>query len=150
MTLPSSAEADFEHARKILREAGMRCTAARLWVMQMLTDSKSPLSHAQVADVLSPKGFDRATIYRNLIELADAGLVSRIELGDHVWRFELKRPNHLGATEHPHFVCIDCGTVTCMPEVSFQLPKATESSPDTQLNVTEVLLKGHCGHCETA
>jgi hypothetical protein len=41
--------------RKKLRESGLRSTAARLWVMQMLIDAHAPLTHAQVADALAPK-----------------------------------------------------------------------------------------------
>src|SRR4051812_22633654 len=96
---PAAAEPSLDIVRKKLREAGLRSTAARLWVMQMLIDAHTPLTHAQVADALEPKGFDRATIYRNLIELSDAKIVSRIELGDHLYRFELKRPNSDGTLE---------------------------------------------------
>jgi Fur family ferric uptake transcriptional regulator len=140
----------FEKVREILRNTGLRCTSARLWVMQMLVDTHTPLSHAQVADALAPKGFDRATIYRNLIELSDAGLVSRIELGDHVWRFELKRPNAEGMSGHPHFLCVDCGEVTCLPEMNVNLKQIAGANGAPSIDVTEVLLKGHCGHCHTS
>ena len=48
--------------------------------MQHLLRSRGPETHAEVSDALADKGFDRATIYRNLTELTDAGLVSR-EIG---------------------------------------------------------------------
>jgi Fur family transcriptional regulator, ferric uptake regulator len=145
MSQQASPGPNLDEVRKILRDAGLRCTAARLWVLEMLLQSHTPLSHAQVADTLSPRGFDRATIYRNLIELSDAGLVSRIELGDHVWRFELKRPNSTGVLDHPHFVCLDCGEVTCLEEMSVNLKPTSKAG--LPINVTEVLLKGHCGNC---
>ncbi|MDX1964570.1 MAG: transcriptional repressor [Pirellulales bacterium] len=150
MTAENPAEPALENVRKRLREANLRCTAARLWVMQELIKAHAPLSHAQVADTLAPQGFDRATIYRNLIELSDAGLVSRIELGDHVWRFELKRPNQDGTLDHPHFVCVDCGEVTCLPDVNINLKPAAGSVGSPIMAVTEVLLKGRCGHCPTS
>ena len=63
-------------------------------------------------------GFDRATIYRNLTELTEAKLAARVELGDHVWRFEAKRAGggHKG-DDHPHFVCTTCGEVSCLDDV---------------------------------
>ncbi len=124
MPKPSTALPALQKVRERLRSAGLRCTAARLWVMQQLVDATRPLSHAQVAEALQPRGFDRATIYRNLIELTEAGIVARIELGDHVWRFELRRTagNHAG--EHPHFVCIDCGDVACLSSVSINIKPA--------------------------
>ncbi len=142
----SKAEPSLDKVRLRLREAGLRCTAARLWVMQQLVDAVSPLSHGDVADALAPKGFDRATIYRNLTELTEAGLVSRIELGDHVWRFEIKRAGETSA-DHPHFVCVDCGEVSCLPSLSVNITPSPGSRQSSIRDVTEVLLKGHCGNC---
>jgi len=53
--------------------------------------AEGPMSHADVAGELASHGLDRATVYRNLMDLADAGLVSRADHGDHVWRFSLLR-----------------------------------------------------------
>ena len=113
-----------EWIRARLRAAGMRSTAARRAVLQELTGATSPLTHAQVAERLASRGFDRATIYRNLIELAEAGLLSRIELGDHVWRFELRGTDQAAESEHPHFVCVDCGEVACLPQVNVRITPA--------------------------
>jgi Fur family ferric uptake transcriptional regulator len=115
--------------------------------MQQLVDATRPLSHAQVAEALQPRGFDRATIYRNLIELSDAGIVARIELGDHVWRFELRRPERAHDRDHPHFVCVDCGDVSCLSSVSINIKPAPGSKQSRIGKITEVLLKGHCGQC---
>src|SRR5207248_103722 len=130
-----------------IRAAGLRSTRARLSVMQELIAATNPLSHADVAKRLASKGYDRATIYRNLVELTDAGIVSRIELGDHVWRFELRRPEADASGEHPHFVCVDCGEVSCLPNDSVSIKRSSGAKADVIREVTEVLLKGRCGHC---
>ena len=136
-----------EPIRSRIRAAGLRSTAARLAVMQELLAADSPLSHAQVAVRLARRGFDRATIYRNLIELAEAELLLRIELGDHVWRFEARRDEADGPAEHPHFVCVDCGEVACLPSVNVRITPAPGGAGSAIGQVTEVLLKGRCGHC---
>jgi Fur family transcriptional regulator, ferric uptake regulator len=141
-----SAELALDKVRARLREAGLRCTAARLWVMQQLIEATSPVTHADVAETLASQGFDRATIYRNLVELTEAGLVSRIELGDHVWRFELKRDGK-SEKDHPHFVCVDCGEVSCLPSVSVNIKPSPGTKRSGISEVTEVLLKGRCGNC---
>lgn len=130
--------------RAMLGTVGLRTTAARLAVVRRLQRAKSPLSHAEVAEELVPLGFDKATVFRNLTDLVDAGLVSRTELGDHVWRFELRNPEHADG-QHPHFVCVDCGSVTCLHEV--ELPKTVQKSWAKVGRVTEILLKGHCNIC---
>lgn len=136
-----------EKVRQRLRAAGLRCTEARLRVMQHLIEVSQPLTHAEVADALRLAGFDQATIYRNLIELTEAGLVSRMELGDHVWRFELQRPGNAHQGEHPHFVCVDCGEVKCLPSVSVDIKSASGGRNQRIGKVTEILLKGHCEQC---
>jgi Fe2+ or Zn2+ uptake regulation protein len=39
-----------QKVRERLRAAGLRCTAARLWVMQQLVDATRPLSHFVCVD----------------------------------------------------------------------------------------------------
>src|SRR6185369_17162653 len=100
----SSAE-DIAALQGLLRNAGLRSTTARIAVLQRLRSAKSPLSHAELADELTPRGLDKATVFRNLTDLTDAGLVVRTELGDHVWRFEIHDQKHGQQGKHPHFVC---------------------------------------------
>jgi Fur family transcriptional regulator, ferric uptake regulator len=133
-------------AKAILRAAGLRGTAARIGVVQCLAREKFPLTHAEVTGRLSEFGFDQSTIYRCLTELADAGLLARLDMGDSVRRFELLLDeSHTGISEHPHFLCIDCGKIQCLSDVAFKLsPRRGANSFGT---VTEVLVKGHCAAC---
>jgi len=133
-------------ARAMLRAAALRSTSCRVAVLQFVSASERPLSHAEVSEQLVPQGFDKSTIYRCLVEMADAHLVSRLDLGDHVWRFELHRKEE-GEGDHPHFVCIDCGKVSCLPEVQVKIGPSKRVPPVALGNVTQVLLKGHCEEC---
>jgi Fur family ferric uptake transcriptional regulator len=155
-----SSNEPLETVKARVRDAGLRCTAARLAVLQHLDSAPGPRSHAEVAEALADRGFDRATIYRNLVELTEAKLASRVELGDHVWRFEVKRPHTPGhGDEHPHFVCTTCGEVSCLDDVRVAItPKAaaakgrkaksrTAARGPAIHSVTEILLKGRCGEC---
>jgi Fur family ferric uptake transcriptional regulator len=133
-----------------IRQAGLRSTAARIAVLRELVDARTPVSHAELATKLVPQGFDKATVYRNLMDLSEVGMVSRTELGDHVWRFELRREEGGHNNDHPHFLCTDCGMVTCLSDVSVNLAAMLASKQSTGMTVTEVLLKGRCGTCTPA
>lgn len=140
----ASSSATAADIRAGLRAAGIRSTAARVAVLQVLHRIESPVSHAELAAHAELAEFDRATVYRNLVDLADAGLLSRTDLGDHVWRFELKDQPHTDLGEHPHFVCTDCGAVACLDDVTIEIkPKSAR----LRHAVTEILLKGTCDRC---
>ena len=109
--------------RQTLRSAGLRVTSPRIAVLRELVEAKSALSHGEVAVRLEAE-FDRATVYRNLMDLTSAELVRRSDHGDHVWRFEWARQGGHENAAHPHFICGSCGAVTCLPEdaVSVKTP----------------------------
>jgi Fur family ferric uptake transcriptional regulator len=136
-----------EEARKALRKANLRSTTSRVAILQHLAAANQPLSHAEVAEALVPTGFDKSTLYRCLIELADAGLLSRLDAGDHAWRFELRRGEQHEDAEHPHFVCVDCGKVECLPDVEVKITRPKSAKQSRLGDVTEVFLKGHCREC---
>lgn len=136
-----------EELRTRIREAGLRSTSARMAVLERLESASNPLSHAELAEELVPHGLDRATVYRNLIDMVEAGLLSRTELGDHVWRFEIRREGHAHQSEHPHFVCTTCGEVSCLPNVNVDISPSPGSKKSVIGELTEILLKGRCGRC---
>jgi Fur family transcriptional regulator, ferric uptake regulator len=138
---------ELEQARLRIRQAGLRCTPARLTVVGERQHSERPLSHAEIASTLAPLGFDRATVYRNLVELSDAHLVSRVDLGHHGWRFEWRSETREDFDEHAHFVCTKCGQVTCLVGVEVTVNPAPGTKRSAVNQVTEVLLKGRCSHC---
>ena len=136
---------EVELARQILRAVGLRSTPARIAVLSALRMATKPQTHAELSDLLVPQGFDKATVFRNLTDLTDAELVSRTELGDHVWRFEIRDPEH-DRSSHPHFVCVECGIVSCLEGISVPDEKVRKSHNISR--VTEILVKGHCSVCE--
>ncbi|MEO1996897.1 MAG: transcriptional repressor [Planctomycetaceae bacterium] len=134
--------------RTMVRSAGLRCTSARLAVLQYLRGASSPMTHAEISKALVPLGFDKATLFRNLVDLTDSDLLVRAELGDHVWRFEIRDPDDPDKGIHPHFVCVDCGNVTCLTGIDFNTASKRRAKNIGQ--VTEILLKGHCMGCESS
>ena len=133
----------------LLRASGLRSTTPRVAVLEYFHAHAGPNSHAELFSALSEKGLDRATIYRILMDLAEAEILSRIDLGDHVWRFELKRG--VGGVEHsedhPHFVCVDCGEVSCLPGFSVRLEGRGKAPRSIARNEVAAQLKGRCDNC---
>jgi Fur family ferric uptake transcriptional regulator len=139
------SEIDEAQLASALRGAHLRVTLPRLAVLRELWRTPGAVSHADLTGRLAPHGIDRVTVWRNLMALSDAGLVARTDLGDHTWRFERADPNAHAADAHPHFVCLDCRKVTCLPDDAVFLSSAAARGAI----VLEVHLKGRCGACLT-
>ena len=135
-----------EGLKGLLRAEGLRATAPRLAVMGLLRDARAPLSHAALSKKL-PKGlYDRATVYRVLSDLSDVGILRRMDLGDHVWRFEFSDPCR-GLTEtHAHFLCEACDEVSCLPDALLEgLKKAGRWA--ASFSEAQIRIRGTCPDC---
>jgi Fur family ferric uptake transcriptional regulator len=129
---------------------GLRKTGPRLAVLEQLARAAQPQSHGDICERLEGLGLDRATVYRNLIDLTQAGLVERTDLGDHVWRFELRSESHAHAQKHPHLVCNQCGEVSCLTDVKVELTVLGGGRRTIDTEALEVQLKGRCESCESS
>ena len=72
----------------------------------------------------------------------------RTDLGDHVWRFEAVSPEH--DTAHPHFVCTECGTVECLPEIelaAMSRNRRARAPRAVKQRQVEVHVRGLCDAC---
>ncbi len=133
-----------EQGKARLRAAGLRATPARLAVLAALDGGETALSHADLVERLAQGPWDPATVYRNLVELVRAGLARRVDIGDHIWRFEPKREHD--DSHHPHFTCTECGNTQCLPDLQLQ---PSEPAPRAiQRQQVEVQIKGVCDDCQ--
>ncbi|NCQ35285.1 transcriptional repressor, partial [bacterium] len=65
--------------RQTLHAANLRATTARMVVLELVRSARKPLSHGEIAELLRDGPWNRATLYRNLIDLERAGLVRRTQ-----------------------------------------------------------------------
>ena len=134
---------DSDAFRRLLAETGLRATAQRLAILEALERLEAPVSHPELTERLAGTSLDRATVYRNLVALAEAGLLVRTRLGDGVWRYELPRTRATKHGAHPHFVCTDCGDIACLPASAVVLSGPLAAGRE----VAEVQLRGRCEDC---
>jgi Fur family transcriptional regulator, ferric uptake regulator len=95
-----------------LREAGLRKTAQRLAVLNILNSADCPLTANDILLRLgSPQKVNRVTVYRILSSYTRKGMIREFESKRGIHYYE--RASSL-APSHPHFICRDCGTMICM------------------------------------
>lgn len=118
-------------------------------VLRVLSGRASASSHPEITAALAEDGWDRATLYRNLVDLTEVGILRRVDLGDHVWRYELAggpEGAHADA-DHPHFLCTECGDVACLPDFVLPVPAGNVPGAVRQGKVA-IQLRGRCDRCE--
>ena len=98
-----------DHANVVLRGAGLRASAGRSAVVELLGRQHCLLTAQEIADHLRAEGSagSTATVYRALETLHELGLVRRFD-ADGVARYELVDPS---GDHHHHIVLEDSGDV---------------------------------------
>lgn len=115
---------------------------------QLVLEAVQKLHHPTAEDVYGMiikdhSNVSRATVYRNLNLLADAGQIRRVQLLDAAIRFDGS------LTDHYHAQCRSCGKVldvmgeTCLGSLGDALK---EQGFDVETK--EVLLRGLCADCK--
>ncbi len=87
-----------------LRLAGQRYTGKRRRLVEILAQARSPLSMPDI--VRGRRGLAQSSVYRNLSDLVDAGVVRRIVTEEDFGRYELTEDL---TGHHHHVICSKCG-----------------------------------------
>jgi Fur family ferric uptake transcriptional regulator len=141
------AEAWAERASVALAGAGYRRGGARTAVIGLLDEQHCALSATEIELALRARGgrgVARASIYRILEQLEALRLVTRVEVGQGLARFEAAREEG----HHHHMVCDACGQV-----IPFEDPELERSIQRLADRVTfdvsehDVVLHGACADC---
>ena len=136
-----------EHALERLNDAGYRRGGARSAVVELLGRQHCALSAHDIEEQLRSEHnrVARASVYRALEQLAELRLVTRLEVGQGMARYEPLLPD---GDHHHHMVCDACGTV--VPFEDPELEKTIERlSRRVSFDVAEhdVVLHGACKDC---
>ena len=141
---------DNTEIRKILQDAGLRVTGARLLVYRSLLNAKRPLSHSDIVRLIQDNpnnNGDQATIYRTLLAFTEKNITRIGSNAGGIARYELRDPNIEDQTTHvhPHFVCNRCGVVSCLPKTTV----ITSYDEDWEhiLEHAEMQFVGKCREC---
>lgn len=132
-----------------IRQAGLKVTAPRLRILQLL--EQAPTRHMSAEDVYkalleSHEDVGLATIYRVLTQFEAAGLVKRQNFEDGYSVFELNQGEH-----HDHLVCVKCGRVDeFVDEMIEKRQRAVAEKAGYQITDHNLIIYGACGTCVQA
>jgi Fur family ferric uptake transcriptional regulator len=137
-----------DRATEALAAAGYRRGGARAALIALLDEQRCALSALEIEDALRDsdgRAVARASIYRILEELEELRMITRVEVGQGLARFEAAREEG----HHHHMVCDACGQV-----IPFEDPGLERSIQRLAKRVTftvaehDVVLHGACADCQ--
>lgn len=142
-------------ATALLRQVGQRVTKPRVVLLSCIIGAgREHLSAEalleQVADVEPP--IHRATVYRTLEGLTNAGLLRHVHLDRGLTAYHLvETPKPTATHRHPqhlHAQCSQCGKVTDLPaDVLGDTAIRIRRASGFQLEASHVALSGVCKDC---
>jgi Fur family ferric uptake transcriptional regulator len=140
-----------EHALEQLADAGYRRGGARQVVIELLDEQPCALSALDIEDELRARDgrrVGRASIYRVLDELVTLGLLSRVDVGDGVARYEPQRPHD--HEHHHHLVCDGCGRLIPFQDDALERAiRGLAARVAFDVSDHDVTLHGSCESCRS-
>ncbi len=99
-----------ERLEDFIRRKGLRRTDQRDRIIQEVFSKDEHFNAEELYERIrkTSSATSRATVYRTLALLVEAGLLREIDLGENETTYD---PNFLNKPSHNHLVCIDCGRV---------------------------------------
>ncbi|MGO8692773.1 MAG: Fur family transcriptional regulator [Rectinemataceae bacterium] len=130
----------------LLEAAGLRPTEVRQRVLSALLTAGRSLSHRELAELLG--GLDRVTIFRSLKLLKRSALVHGVQGIDGTLRYIVNPAERKGCPGgHPHFLCLECGEMTCLLDQELQRVRVSEGA---EIRGKQLLVYGICPSCARA
>jgi Fur family ferric uptake transcriptional regulator len=128
-----------------LTAAGERVTRQRLIVADVLARAGRQLTAGELYERVrsAEPSLGRATVFRTVDRLVEAGVARRLELEGHVYAYIACQPEH-----HHHLSCTSCGRVEEIPE-SWVQPIADRASRrlDFEIDDGRIDFYGRCAAC---
>lgn len=97
---------------ELLKMHGLRPTAGRKEILDVIRHSKCALSHPEIEGKL-PIRLDRITTYRTLQSFKNKGIVHAI-VDPHSGAIKYIFSESTFSHQHAHFKCVGCGIIVCL------------------------------------
>ena len=135
-----STAPDELHLAERIRNAGVRVTRPRLLVLSLLHEIGGHRSAEDLVEVLRSRRstLPRASVYNVLNDLADHGIVMRVDAGPGRALYEA------ASTWHHHFVCRACQCILDVPCATGSKPCMMPEIQGLVVDEAQVIFRGLC------
>ncbi len=138
------AKADFLN---FLLKNGLKLTSAREIILEVILKQKHHFEVEKIYDIIrnKHKSISRATIYRTINLLLQAGFIKKVLpcMETDCYETIYNQPHHL------HFICIKCGKIIEMPSDEVErIYKSIADSIEFKIQEYNFTAKGICKECQ--
>jgi Fur family transcriptional regulator, ferric uptake regulator len=123
-----------------LREVGLRVTPLRRRLVRLFASTRRWYTPQELQTAAEQAGLrpGRATVYRLIAALTEAGLCRSFPQSNRTTRYVFCAPGH-----HHHMICLDCGTVDSLVDCQVIVP-------DRRFAVLDHVVDffGRCARCQ--
>jgi len=112
-----------DKATQRLRRISQRYTSSRRLLVTVMASAERPLTIPEIVE--RERSLATSSVYRNLVTLEQAGVITKVVTSHDHGRYELSEQF---ADHHHHLVCTMCGEIN-----DFVLPPAVEEALDSAL-----------------
>jgi Fur family transcriptional regulator, ferric uptake regulator len=133
-----------EEVLALVRARGGRATASRRILLEVLFEADEHLTAEELTRAVQSRAPDvhLSTIYRNLEDLQDLGVIAHTHLGHGPATYQL------ASLAHAHFLCESCGTSFEAPDELFQgLAAAASQRFGFTIDPHHFAILGRCSSC---
>lgn len=139
-----------ENPREILHKYGLKVTATRIRVLDVLINSPVALSHSDIIGLIDDPMIDKVTVYRTLNAFTTQGLTHKVANEDRNWLYALYFHNSnqpATSDDHAHFICRQCERIYCMPITSMNPKPDVREIGGFVITSHEHRIHGVCPEC---
>lgn len=115
------------NVEKFLHEHDMKATRSRKRIVEILSHENKPISYDEILCIFKA---DKATFYRNMQTFEEAGIITKIQVGQ-------KAYYELTSSKKAYFVCDICHKMT---NIDIKIPSVAKS-------VKNAVINGVCKNC---
>jgi Fur family transcriptional regulator, ferric uptake regulator len=150
-TSPSSqpgtarSAASVDDVLALVRAKGGRATLSRRLLLEVLFDAGDHRTAEELADAVQRRAPDvhLSTIYRNLDDLQELGVVAHSHLGHGPATYQL------ASMAHSHFICEQCGAMIEAPDELFVgLARTAKAQHGFVIDPHHFAILGRCADCQ--
>ena len=140
-------EKELQIIEAAMRERGYRWTHQRRLIVEAALATHEHFSADELHDMCRAQddNVSRATVYRTLGVLEEAGFVGSLDMGEGGKRYE----HVIGHEHHDHMICTECGRVAEFRNQDLEKLKVKIAKAETfKIQSHSLRIFGLCGNCQ--